>query len=72
MLLLLTAFGFVLMLLGGWLIAAFATSAKQVSQARLVCILTLGAALFTLGGIAAWTGYHPGTDVAMYLGSTKQ
>jgi hypothetical protein len=53
-LLLLTAFGLVLMLFGGWLIVAFAASAKQVSRARLVGMRTLGAACIVLGGIAAW------------------
>lgn len=72
LMLLLTAFGFVLMLFGGWLIVAFATSAQQVSQARLVGMLTLGAACIILGGFAAWVGYHPSADVATYLGSTKQ
>ena len=60
MLLLLTAFGFVLMFFGGWLTVAFTTSAQQVSQARLVGMLMLGVACIVLGGIAAWAGYHPG------------
>ena len=54
MLLLLTAFGFVLMFFGGWLTVVFTTSAQQVSQARLVGMLMLGVACIVLGGIAAW------------------